>query len=455
MTRRLTGRLLFAVAAAAVSAVVYAALGSAASTALSKGTPPTISGNPVVGSTLSAGGDSWSGGTVVSKTYTWYRCDSGGTCATVIGTTSSPTYVVQTADVGSRISVIVNASDGTTTTSSDAATPTATVAAQATTAPANTKAPELTGTLKEGDTLTLNPGTWTGTTPITFSYEWQRCNAQGVNCSNFAVNSTATYKLVAADVGNRIQVRVTAKNSAGDATRYSNQTAQIGSSAAGPANTAAPALSGTFTQGQTLHVSSGTWTGTSPITISYQWQRCNAQGQNCAPIGGATGQAYTLTSADTGNRVQVLVTARNPGGDSSKYSNQSPTIAGSGGTTAAAGTIAAASVALPNRLVIDRVQFPQGGHARVPFQARFHVADTSHHSVSGALVYLIGLPYGWVRPAPEQATDATGWVTITLNPMAKMPLKTSLVMFVRARTPQGDLLAGASTRRLVQVRIRG
>ena len=54
----------------------------------------------------------------------------------------------------------------------------------------------------------------------------------------------------------------------------------------------------------------------------------------------------------------------------------------------------------------------------------------------------------------EQPTGQDGWTTFTIDPTAQMPRFTYLVMFVRARTPQGNLLAGASTRRLVQVRIR-
>jgi hypothetical protein len=69
-------------------------------------------------------------------------------------------------------------------------------------------------------------------------------------------------------------------------------------------------------------------------------------------------------------------------------------------------------------------------------------------------VYTIGLPYGVLQTVAEQATGSDGWATLTLNPGARMPRVGYLVQFVRARTPQGDLLAGASTRRLVQVRVR-
>ena len=59
-------------------------------------------------------------------------------------------------------------------------------------------------------------------------------------------------------------------------------------------------------------------------------------------------------------------------------------------------------VSLPNRLVVDQVQFsPDLARSRTRITARFHVSDTRGFSISGALVYALGLPYGWVYPAAE------------------------------------------------------
>jgi len=447
MKRHLAGKLAFAIVAAVAAGAVYATVGTAAQTdtAPANSTPPTISGTPGVGDTLTAANGSWSGTNPMTFTYQWERCDSSGGSCSSISSATSQTYTIQSADAGDTLRVAVTATNGAGTGGPVLSDATAVVQAGA--APVNTAAPTLTGTLQQGSTLTVAPGTWSGTAPISYTYQWQRCNGQGVNCTPFMTGSTTTYTLASSDVGNRLQVLVTATNSTGQASKYSNQTGTIGSNVPAPANTAAPAITGTTSQGQTLHVSTGTWSGSS-ITYAFQWQRCNSQGVNCTAISGATAQAYTLGTADVGNRLQVDVTATNAGGSASKYSNQTGVIGGSGAA------IPASSVALPDRLVVSKVSYPNGGHSRTPFVARFRVTDTNNQPVSGALVYLIGLPYGWIRTVPEVTTDATGWATLTLQPTVKMPRSTDLVMFVRARTPQGNVLAGSSTRRLVQVRVR-
>ncbi len=113
-------------------------------------------------------------------------------------------------------------------------------------------------------------------------------------------------------------------------------------------------------------------------------------------------------------------------------------------------------IAPPQRLVVSSVKFiPARLSSRQAFVGRFRVIDTRGYVVRGALVYVLGLPYPWLRAAPEATTGADGWATIQLFPTAKMPIRrAALVLFVRARRPGDNLLAGVATRRLVQVSIR-
>jgi hypothetical protein len=85
------------------------------------------------------------------------------------------------------------------------------VVQSASAAPVNTSPPTISGTAQVGQTLTANPGTWSGTAPITYSYLWQRCDAAGANCASTGV-ATATYPLSSADATRTMRVVVTATN---------------------------------------------------------------------------------------------------------------------------------------------------------------------------------------------------------------------------------------------------
>jgi hypothetical protein len=72
--------------------------------------PPTISGTPQLGQTLTADRGRWGGGPT-SFTYQWNHCDAAGAnCAPIAGAVAS-TYVPGTADAGMRITVTVTATN--------------------------------------------------------------------------------------------------------------------------------------------------------------------------------------------------------------------------------------------------------------------------------------------------------------------------------------------------------
>ena len=264
------------------------------------------------------------------------------------------------------------------------------------------------------------------------------------------------YTVASADVGHRLRVDVTAHSGDGTGTARSQATGVVQAAGSAPANKALPAISGAAQEGSVLSVSNGSWNGTQPISYAYAWQRCDAEGGNCATISGSSSSSYTLASADVGHTVRAQVTATNARGSSTATSAQTALVAPAK-TTQGTTVLSVAQVSLPNRLVIDRVRFSPNPvtSRRTAIVARFHVADTRGFSIQGALVYTIGLPYGWTFNAPEQPTDSHGWATIVIHPTRSMPLRWgALVMFVRARKPGDNLLAGVSTRRLVQEGIR-
>src|SRR5205807_4920578 len=159
-------------------------------------------------------------------------------------------------------------------------------ASSSATPPSNTSPPTISGTAQKGQRLHADPGSWSGSQPMTFSYRWQRCNASGGSCANISGANGRDYVLTSADVGNTVRVVVTAKNSAGMSTAASSPTAVVAAPQA-PANTSPPTISGTPQLGQTLTVNPGNWTGPQPITFTFQWIRCNQYGGGCADIRGA------------------------------------------------------------------------------------------------------------------------------------------------------------------------
>lgn len=110
-------RSLLAGAAVTASLVMAAAVGltgngtAASLVAPSNQTPPTLTGTPEVGKTLTASPGSWSGTEPITFIYRFQRCDrEGGGCFTG-GSTRQKTYTVVAGDVGKTIRVRVTATN--------------------------------------------------------------------------------------------------------------------------------------------------------------------------------------------------------------------------------------------------------------------------------------------------------------------------------------------------------
>ncbi len=89
--------------------------------------------------------------------------------------------------------------------------------------PANLVRPAVSGTATTGQTLSASTGSWSGTAPVGYSYQWQRCSP---GCGNIAGATRSSYRLATGDTGARVLVVVTASNVAGRAS--------AGSVSAGP-----------------------------------------------------------------------------------------------------------------------------------------------------------------------------------------------------------------------------
>jgi hypothetical protein len=205
--------------------------------------------------------------------------------------------------------------------------------------PSNTIAPVISGSSDIGSVLTTTDGTWTGTAPITYSYQWNQ------NGNPIIGETNSTYTLVVADYLKDITCEVTATNVAGSANATSNAITCTG---VAPANTVAPVISGTPTVGQTLSSTTGTWTGTVPITYTYQWKRAGSD------IVGATSSTYILVQADATFAVTCVVTGTNIAGSANATSNSLTIIdADASAFFTASGLTGATNQSAINQLVVS------------------------------------------------------------------------------------------------------
>jgi hypothetical protein len=426
---------------------------------------PQIFGSLREGQTLVAQPGSWSAtNPPIRYSYQWRICrPDGGACETT--NVATRTYTLKPSDLGHSFRVLVHAAAnfGPVTplrTSWALSDPTGAVGPLS--APVNTAAPTITGKAQSGELLTAHPGSWRGT-QLSFTYQWLRCDQNGANCQTLNGATQSGFKLSDRDIGHRLRVLVTAGNRFGSTQVLSGSTATVRAKPVpGPANTQTPAISGTAVQGATLTADPGKWQGQGPITFSYQWLRCDQNGANCLNLNGATQSGFKLSDRDIGHRLRVQVTAHNPGGIS--VANSSPTAVVQVSAPppppppSTKGTMSISQVALPDRLEVDRLQFTPSritSHNQ-PLIARFHVSETQNgRSVQGAIVYAVGVPYNRLSNAPEAITGSDGWATITfrVQPTFQLQPGNLVVMFVRARKPGENLLAGVSNRRLVSVAI--
>ncbi len=281
---------------------------------------PSIAGVLTDGQLLSAATGEWSGTAPISYAYKWQLCNASGEACKDISGAVEPTLELLSGDVGSTVRVLVKAtnSGGSTEVASKA---TSLIGALL---PSNTSLPSVGGSLLDGQTLTASNGSWEGTTPISYGYQWLQCNSAGEGCKEISGATAGTLGLVSSLVGDTVKVVVKATNSGGSTEATSTASGVI--AALLPKNTELPSISGVLEDAKTLSASTGAWSGTTPISYSYQWEQCNGKGGECKELTGATGATLGLVSTLVGDTVKVVVKATNSGGSTEATSAASGVI---------------------------------------------------------------------------------------------------------------------------------
>jgi hypothetical protein len=299
---------------------------------------PTISGEAVDGRILTAGDGAWKGTPPFTYTYQWERCGHGP-CTPIEGATEK-TYRAQTADITHKLRVIVLATNGAGS-GKVLSKPSLTVVPGS---PVNLAGPTISGIVLPGQTLSANDGTWVGTPPISFTYQWLSCAPLGAGCSEIAGATEATHVVGSGEIGDSFEVIVTAANAQGSSSATSPETSITGGGVQPPVDVLGPSILGLTVTGQTVTAAEGVWTGTEPA-FAYQWELCNASGVACAEIPGASGSSFTIPDGDAGHTLRVTVTASNAAGTASATSEHSLEILGVGPTNTEAPSISGTATA--------------------------------------------------------------------------------------------------------------
>jgi hypothetical protein len=182
--------------------------------------------------------------------------------------------------------------------------------------PAFSALPTISGQPAVGQTLTAQRGTWTGTEPITYAFQWFRCSTALRGCQAIEGATQATYTLVEADVGARITVRVTATNRGGGRAATATLTRHIrpaGAATTGEAATGAVVRAADLRPSERLSVDRVTAPGTiradATVTLRVRIEsRSGALVQGAAvEVFGRPGEIVSATRARTArNGVAVL-----------------------------------------------------------------------------------------------------------------------------------------------------
>jgi prepilin-type N-terminal cleavage/methylation domain-containing protein len=172
--------------------------------------PPSFTGSVKPGFTLTADPGTWSY-SPTSYSYDWQLSADSGTTWTSVAT--GATYPVPTGHTHESVRFLVTAhnSDG-----ASQPTPSAITGYIRD----DSGAPQIGnnsissfGPYHVGDVLTQDHDVWDGAEPMTFTYDWARCDT--TSCTPIAGEHGQSYTLTSADIGDRIEYIVTATNSLG------------------------------------------------------------------------------------------------------------------------------------------------------------------------------------------------------------------------------------------------
>jgi uncharacterized repeat protein (TIGR02543 family) len=297
---------------------------------------PGVTGTAVAKQTLTVDDGTFSANPVAKISIQWFRCEDdtkvsslpvpeSAECEAIKGAKGTR-YKLVMADEGKYITAQIEAenTEGTAFTTAKSTRVALT--------PSVTSNPGISGSSLIGKVLSAGSGSWLAFPAAETSVQWFRCNKQTTagaksfggssGCAAIKGANKTRYTVAAADRGKHIAALITAENKAGDAT-VTTDSEQV---AYEPVRTGSPSISGSAVLGRTLNASPGSWNAFPEEQTTFKWFRCSsptqagsesfARASGCVAIGGANDSSYTVSEADEGKYLSVLVKAANSAGSS-------------------------------------------------------------------------------------------------------------------------------------------
>ena len=253
--------------------------------------------------------------------YQWHSgavADFAPAPENAISTATNPAYLLQDTDEGQYFAVVVSYTDG--RRFSESLTSAATVAIVARSNNLPTGAPSIEGTPNVGQPLIADTGDISDVDGLgTFSYQWHRgasvnfVATSGVGGNAITGATSVAYLLQVADMDQYLRVVVSFTDGRGNPESLESPSRQIGGALNNDA-TGVPGITGLFQSGEVLTADEGsimdldgipTDPSGNPI-FTYQWQRLSVSDGSSVRVG-SDSPTYTLTDADVGSRIFVIV----------------------------------------------------------------------------------------------------------------------------------------------------
>ena len=263
----------------------------------------SITGDKMVGSTLTVTPTVQAGIPTPTFTYQWASSEtSTGGFMDISGATAS-TYVLTGAEFGMYLQATVV---GTNPAGSDTAT--AITSSPVTGAPLNA-AVMITGLQAKDYPLTADTTATTGFPVPTFTYQWSASSSETTGYIDIAGADAVTYTVNPLYVGKYLRVTVVATNGVETDTAVSMPTFPIVETPTAPS--AVVAIAGIPTIGSVLTADTTGTVGTQLLTPVFAWQRSSSSTGPFVDIAGATASTYTVSDDDFGTYLRVKFTAQN------------------------------------------------------------------------------------------------------------------------------------------------